>query len=277
MVTIVEKDIDDLNHYLRILDKVDAIFARHFLSEMQNFPRQLIPLLIIGVVFIAALAVARHLLVPDTFGEYGHYRAAAADLNRDLPMTYAGSQVCGECHDDIVEMKAHSFHERLSCEICHGPALDHANLETDELPPIPRGREYCSRCHEYESARPTGFPQILTINHNPGLPCLDCHNPHDPTPPEVPGDCSACHRQIASQKAVSSHTRLACTRCHVVPDEHRVSPTFVRAQKPTSRQLCGECHAVGASSESHIPRIDLSTHGERYMCWDCHYPHDPET
>ena len=25
-----------------------------------------------------------------------------------------------------------------------------------------------------------------------------------------------------------------------------------------------------------IPRVDMFSHGERYMCWQCHYPHLPE-
>lgn len=244
---------------------------------MQNFPKQLIPLIIIGVVLVGALVVARHLLVPDTFGKYGHYRAAAAEISRSIPMVYAGGQVCGECHEDIIETRAYSGHATLSCEICHGPALAHANMETDELPPKPHGRDYCARCHEYEAARPTGFPQILTVSHNPGQPCRECHNPHDPTPPVSPGECSACHRQIANQKAVSRHTNLACTRCHTVPQGHSDNPVAVRAGKPKTRQLCGECHAMGAAGPQHVPQVDMHAHGERYECWDCHYPHHPET
>jgi ribosomal protein S27AE len=26
-----------------------------------------------------------------------------------------------------------------------------------------------------------------------------------------------------------------------------------------------------------IPRVEMRTHGERYLCWQCHYPHFPES
>jgi ribosomal protein S27AE len=42
------------------------------------------------------------------------------------------------------------------------------------------------------------------------------------------------------------------------------------------REFCGKCHAEGASGPGEISRINLHTHNERYMCWDCHYPHHPE-
>ena len=29
-------------------------------------------------------------------------------------------------------------------------------------------------------------------------------------------------------------------------------------------------------SDKEIPRVDMATHGERYVCWQCHYPHSPE-
>jgi hypothetical protein len=103
-----------------------------------------------------------------------------------------------------------------------------------------------------------------------------CHNPHNPTLPHTPQDCSACHREIASEKGVSPHVSLACTECHNVPKGHLTSPRAVDAQKPANREFCGRCHAKGATSPSEIPRIDLATHWERYQCWDCHYPHHPE-
>jgi ribosomal protein S27AE len=50
----------------------------------------------------------------------------------------------------------------------------------------------------------------------------------------------------------------------------------VRPTKPTERSFCGICHAEDAPTPLTIPRVDLSTHGEDYLCWQCHYPHYPE-
>ena len=43
-----------------------------------------------------------------------------------------------------------------------------------------------------------------------------------------------------------------------------------------ARAFCGQCHAPDAKSDKEIPRVDMATHGERYVCWQCHYPHMPE-
>ncbi len=77
-------------------------------------------------------------------------------------------------------------------------------------------------------------------------------------------------------KAVSPHVQLACTRCHETPERHKTAPREARPDKPRTREFCGSCHAQGASSPKEIPRIDLATHGGRFLCWQCHYPHQPE-
>jgi hypothetical protein len=130
-------------------------------------------------------------------------------------------------------------------------------------------------CHAYDRSRPTGFPQINPASHNPGLACISCHNPHDPVPPSVPQECSACHAQIARTKAVSRHARLACTECHEVSEQHMVSPRSALPGKPRTREFCGRCHASDTTATG-APQVDLASHGERYLCWQCHYPHLPE-
>ncbi len=225
---------------------------------------------------IAVFVTGRILFVPESFGELGHYRARSIDENAAHDISYAGYQVCYDCHDDVADEKAQSNHRSLSCEVCHGPAADHAEAPDEVLPEIPRSRDFCTLCHGYNAARPTGFPQIIPDQHNPGKPCLRCHEPHTPEPPHTPEKCSACHREIANVKAVSHHASLECTRCHEVPPEHLSAPRSARPKKPSTREFCGECHARGADSPREIPRIDLAEHGQRYMCWECHYPHSPE-
>ena len=42
--------------------------------------------------------------------------------------------------------------------------------------------------------------------------------------------------------------------------------------------ICGKCHAKDARDKmaKNAPKVDLGTHGEKYVCWQCHYPHSPE-
>jgi len=239
-------------------------------------PQQVISLAIVFAILIAALIAARIILVPDSFGEYGHYRADAVDEIKAQKIHYAGYNACGECHEEILEQKAKSNHRLVSCEVCHGPAAEHVEAPDEFTPTAPRDRGYCPLCHGYDPSRPTGFPQIITTTHNPGKPCMTCHNPHNPLLPHKPEECSACHREIATIKRVSYHSSVPCERCHSVPEQHSTSPRFALAKKPSDREFCGECHARNASAPREIPRVDMSSHGERYLCWDCHYPHNPE-
>ena len=240
-------------------------------------PQQVPILVAVFALMIAALLVARHFLVPDTFGDIGSYRAAAIDSVASHEKKYAGQQECALCHRQIMEKRLAGNHRGVGCESCHGPGLVHVSNPVEFKPTIPRTREFCQRCHAYNPSRPTGFPQIDPVAHNPMTPCMSCHDPHRPEPPVTPESCSACHGQIASQKSVSHHARLSCTTCHEAPDEHKMSPRQVRPSKPTERSFCGSCHSEDAPSPERIPRISLRTHNPRYVCWQCHYPHYPET
>ena len=242
---------------------------------MGRSPQQVYPLALFFLLGIAALIGARYFLVPETFGMYGHYRAAAVDEEREQTPVYAGYTACGDCHIDVFEAKAHSGHVNLSCETCHGPSREHIMSDAEILPEIPRNREFCELCHGYNPARPSGFPQILITSHFPAEACLDCHDAHSPVI-EHEGSCATCHREIATQKSVSHHASLECTRCHTVPDQHSNSPATVRAEKPTENAVCGNCHDRKADAPSRIPRIRMDEHAGRYLCWDCHYPHLPE-
>lgn len=240
-----------------------------------KIPDQIIRIAIIFIIMGLALVVARFFLVPKSFGKLGHYRAEALVKEANGQIKYAGAESCNECHSDIVEEKAVSFHKNLSCEGCHGPAYRHIMSPEDFKPIKPVKREDCVICHGYLASRPTGFPQIIEIVHNPDEECITCHNPHDPTPPVVPEKCSACHANIARPKSLSAHAKLKCQDCHNVPDEHRQNPRIIRLQLPTKSSTCLHCHAQEAKSAISIPRID-ALHYPKYLCWQCHYPHLPE-
>lgn len=240
-------------------------------------PQQLARLLIVFAVLTGGLVVTRRALLPPTFGERGHYRAAAVTTVTQQPIRYAGREACADCHTDIAENHSRARHQGVSCEVCHGPAAQHVENPAENRPEAPRKRAACPLCHGYDPSRPTGFPQIDPVTHNPLKPCISCHNPHQPEPPHVPEECSACHGGIARTKAVSRHALLACTQCHTTPVKHKDTPRAVRPEKPRSRDFCGGCHAKDARNGiAEAPRVDMATHGGRYLCWQCHYPHLPE-
>lgn len=245
-------------------------------GRLPYVPQQVTRLLAVFLILGLSLVGMRRWLVPPTFGALGHYRAAAIDEAMAAPVKHASRYVCAECHTDVVDVQSHAQHQTLSCDSCHGPGLPHADNPGEVKPRIPRERNFCPRCHGYDLARPTGFPQIDPASHNPLKACVSCHNPHAPGPPRTPSSCAACHGEIARVKAVSHHTALPCVRCHETQEAHMDTPRLSRPDKPRTREFCGGCHARDAASPREIPRIDLDSHGSHYVCWQCHYPHDPE-
>lgn len=144
-------------------------------------PPQLKRILPLFVFFVFLFLLARYFLVPESFGEHGHYRFnAIADIKK-TELHYAGSESCAECHSDQVENLALDLHARISCETCHGPGLNHIELETSTSIIIPYDREFCGLCHSLNPSRKMKVVAQVDLNdHNIEKKCIECHNPHMP-------------------------------------------------------------------------------------------------
>ena len=237
-------------------------------------PEQVSRIALVAGAFIALALVVRFVIIPRSYFDTTAHQRATVRYERARPVIHGGAELCRECHTDVYDTKSAGYHRTVACETCHGPSAKHAEDPTAVQPFAPRDRKFCPVCHAYDSARPTGFPQINPAAHNPLQPCITCHNPHDPVPPETPRDCSACHAQIARTKALSSHALLSCETCHQVAPQHWTAPRQALPSKPSTRAFCGGCHAAAANAAA--PQIDIDTHGTPYLCWQCHYPHLPE-
>lgn len=233
-----------------------------------------------GVFVVAGgtLVAARHYLIPATFGQDGHYRAAAVATILARPVRYAGRTECADCHAEVVDSGRTGNHRGVSCEVCHGPGAVHAESGGDTATrPMAPPRQLCVVCHAYDPSRPTGFPEIDPVEHNALKACTKCHQAHAPVPPTVPEQCRACHGQIDRAKGMSQHAGMACTNCHLAPQQHKVTPRAVAATKPSSVAVCVRCHAQpDATLAGDASQIPVDTHYRRNMCWDCHYPHNPK-
>jgi len=143
-------------------------------------PPQLKTLLPLLAVFVCLFLVARHFLVPESFGKYGHYRANSMDEIAALPIHYVGKDVCTDCHDTEAAKLASDLHKGLTCEVCHGPGSLHVEDAEKGILPKPGSREFCGTCHSLNPARRTEvINQIDTREHHPEKEnCIDCHNPH---------------------------------------------------------------------------------------------------
>ena len=235
------------------------------------------PVLRLGIVFICFFGIVlfiRIVIIPPRLKETGPQRTSAIERELSREIYFVGSDICADCHDEESALNRSGHHKYLSCETCHGPALEHTE-DSEILPSAPRERDFCPQCHAYNLSRPTGFPQIFPIAHNPLDPCISCHDPHDPKTPEVPEECAACHARIERVKIGSPHFFLRCITCHETPEDHKTQPRLVSSTQPVKREFCAVCHSA-ESEEEDPPKIDFLTHGEDYLCWQCHYPHRPE-
>ena len=133
------------------------------------------------IIFISLFLIIRKLLIPETFGEYGHYRGASLGEIESLDAAYAGQELCLVCHEDVFDFRSEGPHKGLACESCHGPAIKHAESGGEVAPDIPSGREFCGRCHNKNAARSSSaIIQVNISEHNIELDCIDCHKPHQP-------------------------------------------------------------------------------------------------
>ena len=138
-----------------------------------------------ALVLLAGLAIfllIRQAVVPKGFGRYGHYRPLALDLIRERPVAFAGQDQCVLCHTDQAQVRASGKHAQVSCEACHGPQAAHANGGDPAAtkPVLPDVATLCIRCHQRDTAKPRGFPQVAAADHYIGVPCNACHQPHNP-------------------------------------------------------------------------------------------------
>ena len=125
---------------------------------------------------------ARPFFIPETFGDLGHYRAAALGDVSSRPLHYADADACASCHDDVVALRVEkkSRHAAIRCQSCHGPLAEHVASDGDRRPARPEVVPLCTRCHALSAGRPKFMPQVNAADHAGGESCASCHNPHAP-------------------------------------------------------------------------------------------------
>jgi hypothetical protein len=143
-----------------------------------KMPPQIVRLVLLTLAIVGSYLIARAVLTPASFGEFGWYRGEALVELRSRPPVYAGKQACDECHSDELQKLAKFEHKTLSCEACHGVSREHA--ENPDILPVKLTGSHCIRCHEANPSRPKWFKQIVVKDHYPGK-CTECHVPHQPS------------------------------------------------------------------------------------------------
>ncbi len=144
---------------------------------------------VLGIV--ALILLIRIVVVPKDFGVhesgylYGWFRTSNEAYWKGLPEKYKGRDYCQDCHGDQAKQVHASLHAAIECENCHGPALDHPS-EPPKLA-LDKSRDLCLRCHvylPYPTSQRSKIKGIDPAQHNPGLECSNCHDPHQASKPK---------------------------------------------------------------------------------------------
>ena len=153
------------------------------MNRLFKMPPQVVRIVLLAVGIVVVYSVARYVLTPPSFRQYGWYRGAALMEVATRDQVYAGKKACEECHSDEYQKLLKHEHKGLACESCHGPGEAHAQDPRKEN--IDRSSfAACVRCHEGNPSRPKWHKQIVSKNHYTGTRCTECHVPHSPG--EVP-------------------------------------------------------------------------------------------
>jgi hypothetical protein len=147
-----------------------------------KIPPQVVRLVLLTIGIVSSYMVARAVLTPASFGQYGWFRGDALEEIAARPVTFAGRKACDECHSEEYQKVAKFEHKTVSCESCHGPAHAHADNPDVKLAKLTDND--CMRCHESNVSRPKFLKQVTIKDHFRGQRCVECHVPHQPT--EVP-------------------------------------------------------------------------------------------
>jgi hypothetical protein len=238
-------------------------------------------LIIAGILFF----VIRQLLVPDTFGVLGHYRAASLKDLLNLEQIYQRRDVCSQCHDDIYAIHQKDVHYDVQCENCHGPGNVHVAdivkfLKQSNQKPTTSGKyskealkvvpatlaqmpkeytlEGCLYCHRKLESRPRDFAQIDPKEHfralhvtDDSIRCVECHNPHEPLYLLNPVREARIHPTISE-----------CDRCH---EKHPETSHKDAKNHPVIFE-CEDCHTAIVQ--------DFKKREHAFMrCTQCHLYH----
>jgi len=163
------------------------------LSSQSGLWKILAVVAVMVVLGVGGQITARKIIAPSFRAVDGDFRYQWHRVDNEkewseFPVKHKGSAYCKDCHAGQYSNITASRHARVQCENCHNPAVDHPS-NTSKLA-IDRSRDLCLRCHASLPYRPGVYTEISDKGpmqlkmqspdeHNPGIECVTCHNPHN--------------------------------------------------------------------------------------------------
>jgi hypothetical protein len=147
----------------------------------------------LGIFAMAGIGfLFKNLLVPDSFGVYGPFRADAINEAIQVPIRHGTNESCFLCHSFEAKIHKAGLHSTISCEFCHGTYADHVDKgKKIKTLPVKTGKQIttlCLRCHNTEIKarsekviKTVAMPdhlrdQQVKLTHD----CNQCHHVHAP-------------------------------------------------------------------------------------------------
>lgn len=207
--------------------------------------------------------VARALVVPPSFGEFGSFRGQALVAAQRKVPGYQGKARCAKCHKKQAKLHDKDAHARVQCEACHGLGRDHAAAPKVTKMKIGKGKQACLVCHQHLEARTGSFGQVDWKKHykfvgvkDHSISCTKCHNPHEPLFMDrdlrsarlhpLIHRCRDCHtgakRDPSTPRPASHPVIFECKNCH-----KSVIEDF--AKRPHKKVRCTTCHLFFKKSD----------------------------
>jgi DmsE family decaheme c-type cytochrome len=205
--------------------------------------------------------------------------------------SFAGSDTCKVCHEDIYNGFAKSPHHPLevdakkgwqgkACESCHGPGQAHTegpsadNIRNPAKLTAAATDKICLSCHLNQ---PTHVGLLESSHAKNQISCTACHKVHSSDQPLVArkaeainAQCGSCHLNVKAQFQRPYHHRLpegdmSCVDCH---NPHgSIRPAMLQSFA-ANEPGCFACHGDkrGPFTFEHAP---VRFEG----CPSCHAPH----
>ncbi|HEU0225110.1 MAG TPA: c-type cytochrome [Steroidobacteraceae bacterium] len=168
-------------------------------------PKHITRLLLLMAAAAALGYAAKTFFTPESFYDYGPYRAASVPELAAQEAVYQTPHYCRNCHAERLAQWSANSHKSVSCEACHGAAQGHP--QNRQLPIPADAVKLCSLCHEAMPGRPPTHPQVEVAQHASGQQCIVCHNPHAPR-------IVSAGVMVAGDAAAGAKRAAACASCH---------------------------------------------------------------
>ena len=193
--------------------------------------------------------------------------------------SYAGTDTCLECHEDMATELSASLHGKAliaGCEACHGPGSAHvASPSRQSIISFGRGaaqdaKTQSQQCLECHAASQEVALWDMGKHASRDVACSSCHSIHDGYSPlpSMPETCYGCHLNVKEDANKQSRHpikegEMSCGDCH---NPHGTTAEAMLRDE-TINQLCYQCHADkrGPFMWEHPPVAE--------NCATCHSPH----